>query len=136
MANNTQAFPAIDVVCKDRTRSFCLNLGAFRALEELMQKKTGNPDYNIYEDYSWLNDSSLENTINILWAGFFTDARKFDDKKEPWTIEKCEDVVSILSLRDMEGCIMESLQRVLSPAQLKKLEAEKEKKRKKTQKRK
>jgi hypothetical protein len=123
--NNETAFPAIDVQCRDRKRNFCLNLGAFRALEEYLKRETNNPKFDLFRDFDF-TANTLSNNILLMWAGFFTDARKHDDK--PWTVEECEDVVSALSLKEIEGCIAASLERALSPAQLEKIKKEQEKK--------
>jgi hypothetical protein len=122
MSNEEQAFPSVEVRCKDRIREFCLNIGAFRAISERMKVETGKEKFDSLTEFNWDNPG-LEEQIIILWAGFFTDARKQD--KEPWTIEKCEEVVSILSLQEIEACITTSLSRVMSPAQMKKLESQK-----------
>jgi len=121
--NEEQAFPSVDVVCADRVRKFSLNLGAFRAISEHIKKATNNPKFNILKDFDW-NNQDFDTQILIMFGGFFTDARKHD--QELWTIEKCEEVVSILSFKDIETCITASLQRVLSDDQLKKLQSEQE----------
>ena len=122
---NKQAFPAIDMVCSDRTRRFCLNLGGFRALEEYMRVENDNPDFDILKDFNW-EDESITTQALVVWAGLFTDARKHDS--EPWTLEKCDEVVSVLSFGEVNECIKEALARVLSPAQMKKLESDAQKK--------
>ena len=113
MSNAEQAFPEIQIQCKDRYRSFCLNLGAFRAIEEHMQRVTENPKFSVLKDYDW-NQDTISHAILMVWAGMWTDARK---SGETWTLEDAEDVVSIMSMDQVQYCVSESLKRVLTPEQ-------------------
>lgn len=125
MSNSAQAFPEIEVVCKDRKRNFCLNLGAFRALEENQAAERNDPDFSVLEDFDW-TDTSLRSLVRVVWAGFYTDSREHD--KEPWTIEKAEHVVEFLGVAQIKNCIEESLRRAMTPEQYKKMQREGEKK--------
>jgi len=114
MTNSKNAFPEMTIQCEDRARKFCLNLGAFRLIEEYMSEKTGNENYSVFDDFNWttgrLNEISL-----ILWAGLATDASK---DKEKWTIEKAESVITLIGLTQAKDVIAESLSRVLSKEQI------------------
>jgi len=114
MTNSKNAFPELTIQCEDRARKFCLNLGAFRLIEEYMSEKTGNPNFSVFDDFNWtsgrLNEVSL-----ILWAGLSSDASK---DKEKWTIEKAERVITLLGLNQAKDVIAESLSRVLSKEQI------------------
>ena len=131
MTNAKQSFPQINIIGRDEVvRSFCLNLGAFRALEEHMSEKTENPDYSILEDFDWTSNK-IETLSLILWAGLYTDAIK---RGENLTIVDAEDLVSLIGLKDARSCIEESLKRVMTPKQLEKLQEASSVKKKKAQK--
>lgn len=127
MSNAAAAFPQVEVVCKDRKRNFCLNLGALRALEELLQTETGDPKFDVRADFDW-SDLNTTNLIKVLWAGFFTDAK---NDPEPWTLDKAAEVISVLGVQEIELMILTAFRRSLSSEQLEKakeLEADTEKK--------
>lgn len=109
MTKADQAWPQIKIKCKDRIRIFCLDLYAFRTLEEYMAEKTGNPDFNVLADFRWEIDSVTKKGL-VLWAGFNNDAK---DDKEVWTIDKCAKVTDLLSIVQAQGVINESLARVM-----------------------
>lgn len=125
MTNADQAYPSIQIQCKDRLREFCLNLGAFRALESHLRAKTSDEEFSILEDFDW-SDNSIENLCLITWAGLYTDSLQ---DKEPFTIEHAEKVVSLVGLVEMRQCIEESLSRVMSKEQYAKMKEDVEKKR-------
>ncbi len=124
MTNSEQAYPSITLICKDRPREYCLNIGGFRALEEHMQRKTNNPHYDILNDFDW-NSSKIEAVSLMMWAGLYTDSK---NDPEPFTVEKCEDVVSMLSVAECRELANASLARVMSPEQFKKFQEELERK--------
>jgi hypothetical protein len=133
MSNSEQAKPGIDVVCKDRVRNFCLNLGAFQAIEDSEKQRLRGEGKEV-EGYSVLDDfdfsdanTNLQTLILIVWAGFFTDAEEFD-KDEPWTLDKAKAVVDFVGVSQIKGCIEESLRRVMTPEQFEKMQEEGEKK--------
>jgi len=131
MTNSKEAFPAIEILCKDRKRLFCLNMGAFRALEEHMQakpevqKKHGDA-YSVFKHFPWASERAAEMSL-LMWAGLFVDAQK---DKEPWTVEKSDEVVSMLGLSDMRACVEESLSRAMSKEQAEKIAYTQEKEKK------
>ena len=126
MTNSEVAFPSIQIQCADRKRNFCMNMGAFRALEQHLKEKLGDPNFSIMSDFNWLSDD-MDDVVAMIWAGLFTDAQKNDS--EVFTIEKALDIVDLLGMSQAQGCIMQSLARVMSKEQFAKLEAEgKEKK--------
>lgn len=130
MTNAKQAYPSIEIVCEDRTRTFCLNLGAFRALEEYMAAKTGNSDFNILDDFDW-SSKKVENLCLISWAGLYTDSRKAVKAgidSQTITVEDVEDIVSLVGLGKIRGLIEESLQRVMTQEQFTKMKEEASKK--------
>jgi len=118
MANAKHAFPEIDIVCRDRVRSFCLNLAAFRALEDHMVGATGNPDYSVLSDFDW-NARTIKRLSLIVWAGLISDA---EANGELLTIKQAEDIVSLVGLTQVRACIDESLRRVLTDEQREALE--------------
>lgn len=122
--NAEAAYPSIQIVCADRTRVFCLNLGGFRAMQEYLIAKSGDPEFSILEDFDW-NSTSIENISLMMFGGLYVDAKK---DAEPFTIEKAEDVVSLVGVSEARQCIENSLSRAMSPAQFKKLKEEAEKK--------
>jgi len=124
MLNAEQAYPQIEITCEDRRRRFCLNLGGFRAMSEHLKRKHNDPDYDIFEDFDW-SSTDLENISLMMFAGFYTDAKK---DPEPFTIEKAEDITSLVGLSQARQCIEMSLQRAMSPQQYKKRQVEAEKK--------
>lgn len=124
MSNAEAAYPEIEILCKDRKRVFCLNLGGFRAMEEYLKTKNNDPEFSIIEDFDW-NSRQIENVSLMMFGGFFVDAKK---DKEPFTLEKAEEIVSIIGMADARGAIEMSLSRMMSPAQFKKLQEEAEKK--------
>lgn len=126
MANAKQAYPSIEIVCADRTRVFCLNLGGFRALEQHLAEKSGNPEFSILEDFDW-SSKTFENVELMIWAGLYTDAQEHD--KEPFTVQKAGRVVSLLGVVEARHCVDESLERVMSPEQYAKMKEDAEKKR-------
>lgn len=129
MSNSNFAFPQIQVQCQDRLRTFCLNFGAFRALEEFMQtkpeiqKKHGDV-YSVFKHFPWASEK-VSDVVLLMWAGFSVDAR---EDKEPWTVDKAERVVSVLSLPQMRQCIETSLANSITPEQQAKLDFNAEKK--------
>lgn len=125
MSNAEIALPEIKIQCNDRIRSFCINLGAFRAMEEYLTKETGNPDYSIYDDFNWYS-RRVTDMVLILWAGFLTDA---EDDAEPWTIKKAEKMIDFIGMIEAQDAIQKSLSRILSPEQIK---AQKDRAEKKT----
>jgi hypothetical protein len=114
MSNANAAFPSIVIQCKDRPREFCLNYGAFRALEELLAKETGNKDFDVTRDFDWFS-TRISNQVYVMWAGFVTDAL---NDKEPWTLKKAEEMLSIFSGREVEGIIRQAMDRIFTPEQL------------------
>lgn len=126
MANSEAAFPSVQIQCKDRVRNFCLNLGAFRAMEEHLRAKYKNPEFNILDDFDWAS-TRLEDVVLMVWGGLFTDSKK--DKK-PLLVDDVEDIVALQSVAEMRNLIETSLQRMMSPAQYEKVQDETEKKRK------
>lgn len=120
MSNAEQALPKVQIVCEDRIRNFCLNLGAFAALEQHMRQVTEDPEFSVLEDFDW-NASSMENVILTVWAGCFTDSK---DDSEPWTPEKAADVVNVMSLPKAQAMIAEGLKRMMTAEQYARLEAE------------
>lgn len=126
MSNAKAAFPSVFIQCKDRLREFCLDLGAFRALEEYMVKKTGDENYSVSVDFDFTKEN-FRTLVLVMWAGFYTDAITND--KEPWTIQKAEQVISIMNVPQIQSVITESLQRTMSKEQLlKQVETLKQKK--------
>lgn len=124
MTNSEQAYPSITIQCKDRAREYCLNLGGFRALEEHMVRKTGKEDFSILEDFDW-NSTKIETVCLMMWAGLYTDAKK---DVEPFTVERCEDIVSVFSVAECRDLANLSLSRVMSPDQFKKFQEDLERK--------
>ena len=59
MSNSQQAFPEIEITTRDGKRSFCLNLGGFRALEEYMTHRTGDEEYSLIHEFDF-NSNKLE----------------------------------------------------------------------------
>ena len=110
MANNKQALAQIQVECSDRARTFALNNEAFCVLEEHFQKETKNESYNIYTDFPWDSNINAKNMNLVMWAGFFTDAKK---DKELWTVEKAKEVVDFLSVHKCGALINEAVERAL-----------------------
>lgn len=130
MSNSQQAFPQIQIQCRDTVRNFCLNLGGFRALEEHMTVKTGDETYSLINDFDFTSEK-IENLILLMWAGLYTDARKRkkENPSEPeWTIEEAEDVVDFINVGQVQNCIQTSLSRMMSVDQYEKLKQESEKK--------
>jgi len=115
MTNAKYVFPAIKVQCRDRVREFCLNVGAFCALEKYMEAETGNPEYSAATDFNW-NSTKLENVALILWAGFYEDAKK---DKTPWTLDLAKSNIDFITISQVRGLIQASLARILTPEQLK-----------------
>jgi hypothetical protein len=130
MTNAKQAYPSIDIVCADRVRRFCLDLGGFRAMEEYLINKHNDPDFSVIEDFDWTS-RSIETLSVIMFAGFYTDSKK---DSEPFTVEKAEKITSMLGLVQAKGCIEESLSRMMTPKQYAKVQEETEKKREKRKK--
>lgn len=129
MTNSKQAFPEITVICRDRPRIFCLNIGAFRALEEHMSSKPEvikeyGDKYSVFKHFPWASEKAKDVSL-LMWAGFSVDAQA---DKDPWTVEKSDAVVSVLSLGQMRACIEESLSRAISPEQAEKIAFDSEKK--------
>lgn len=115
MANAEQAFPQVQVRCRDRVRNFSINLQAFRSLEALCKQELKDPDYNVFRDFDW-SDNSVENLTRIIYAGFAADAK---EDKEPWTLDRAADVFSILSLGEVQACIEKGLEQMLTAEQRK-----------------
>lgn len=129
MSNSNFAFPQLEVQCQDRVRTFCLNFGAFRALEEFMQskpeiQKKHGADYSVFKHFPWASEK-VSDVVLLMWAGFSVDAR---EDKEPWTVDKAERVVSVLSLPQMRQCIETSLANSITPEQQAKLDYNAQKK--------
>lgn len=117
MTNAKYSYPEILIDCADRTRKFCFNLAALMAIEKHMIEKTGNEKFSALRDFDW-NNETASNLAILVWAGFSSDA---DTDKEPWTIAKAAAVVELVGLTAIKGVIVESLSRMLTPEQRKKI---------------
>jgi hypothetical protein len=115
MTNSKYAFPSIKVQCRDRVREFCLNVGAFCAIEKYMEEQTGNPEYSAATDFNW-NSTKFEQVALILWAGFYEDAK---NDKIPWTLDAAKSNIDFITVGQVRGLIQASLSRILTPEQLK-----------------
>jgi hypothetical protein len=126
MTNSKYAFPSIKVQCRDRVREFCLNVGAFCALEKYMEEQTGNSEYSAATDFPW-DSTKMETVALMLWAGFYEDAKK---DKTPWTLDLAKSNIDFITISQVRGLIQASLARILTPEQLKgaKLESKTDKK--------
>lgn len=130
MTNSKEASPNIKIMCADRVRTFSLNLGGLRALEELMTIETANDEFSVFSDYPWAS-AKTKDIIRLIWAGFYTDSL---DDKEPFTIKKAEEVVDLIGLNQAKGAIEMTMARMLTKEQRDKIARDSEELQKKRQK--
>lgn len=114
MTNSAQSFPVIEIQCKDRKREFCLNLEAFRVLQEHKRQETGNDKFKILTDLDWSEvDGDIELITLLLWGGLHRDARINDS--EIWTLEKAAEVVDMIGVSQAKMVFVESFRRAMTP---------------------
>jgi hypothetical protein len=125
MSNAKQSYPSLQIQCSDRVRTFCLNLGAFRAMEEYLSTKNNNPDYSILDDFDWTSNK-IEHLSLVMFGGLYTDSLT---DPEPFTVAKAEAIVSLIGIAEVRACVEESLSRTLTQKQSDKFREDAEKKR-------
>lgn len=124
MTNSEQASPAVLIECSDHPREFCLTLGGFRAMEEVMKHKTGNPEWSVFKDHDWGAEDTETLTLTVF-GGLYSAAKR---NGETLTLDMCEDIVTLVGAHKAMACLQLSLQRAMTPEQYEKISHQIEKK--------